>query len=118
MPAKLPQIPDFKSLRFRKTLSIPSLLKKVKTSFNNIKDHRKKKPDYSLVDVLMSGLAIFGLKCPSLLDFETKRKEKNVKHNLHTLYGGNRSETPSPNTCLHSIVVPELPLSNPWNLFR
>jgi hypothetical protein len=86
MPAKLPKIPDIKSLRFRKTLSIPSLLKKVKASFNKVKDHRKKKPDYSLVDVLMSGLAIFGLKCPSLLDFETKRKEKNVNHNLQTLY--------------------------------
>lgn len=87
MPAKLPQIPDFKSLRFRKTLSIPSLLKKVKASFDKVKDHRKKKPDYSLVDVLMSGLAIFGLKCSSLLDFETKRKEKHAKHNLHKLYG-------------------------------
>jgi hypothetical protein len=48
MPAKLPKIPDIKSLRFRKTLSIPSLLKKVKASFNKVKDHRKKKPDYSL----------------------------------------------------------------------
>lgn len=87
MPAKLPQIPNYQSLRFRKTLSIPGLLKKVKAAFSRIKDHRKKKPDYPLVDVLMSGLAVFGLKCPSLLDFETKRKEQNVKHNLQTLYG-------------------------------
>ncbi|MEE4379455.1 MAG: hypothetical protein V2J55_18365 [Candidatus Competibacteraceae bacterium] len=45
---------------FRKTLSIPGLLKKVKAAFSKIKDHRKKKPDYPLVDVLMSGLAVFG----------------------------------------------------------
>lgn len=87
MPAKLPQTPEFRSLRFRKKLSIPSLLKTVSASFDKVKDHRKKKPDYSLVDILMSGLAIFGLKCSSLLDFETKRKEKNIKHNLHKLYG-------------------------------
>ena len=87
MPAKLPEIPDFKSLRFRKTLSIPSLLKKVKAGVSKIRDHRKNKPEYPLVDVLMSGLAIFGLKCSSLLDFDTKRKEAHVKHNLRTLYG-------------------------------
>jgi hypothetical protein len=35
----------------------------------------------------MSGLAIFGLKSPSLLDFDEKRKDKFVCHNLKTLYG-------------------------------
>lgn len=87
MPVKLPKIPDFRSLFFRKTLSIPILLKNIKNVFNGIKDPRKKKPAYPLADILMSGLAIFGLKCPSLLDFETKQKEERVKHNLRTLYG-------------------------------
>ena len=35
----------------------------------------------------MSGLAVFALKCPSLLDFDEKRREKRVKHNLQQLYG-------------------------------
>jgi hypothetical protein len=34
----------------------------------------------------MSGLAIFGLKCASLLEFDTKIRENRVKHNLKTLY--------------------------------
>ncbi len=35
----------------------------------------------------MSGLAVFGLKCPSLLDFDEKCREKRVRHNLRQLYG-------------------------------
>ena len=30
---------------------------------------------------------MFGLKCPSLLDFDEKRKDRCVVHNLKTLYG-------------------------------
>jgi hypothetical protein len=87
MPAKLPPPPDPKSLVFRKTLSIPSLLRMVRCSFSEIPDYRTKKSSYSLPDVLMSGLAVFGLKCPSLLDFDKKRDDKRVRHNLHQLYG-------------------------------
>jgi len=35
----------------------------------------------------MSGLAIFGLKYPSSLQFDKKRNEKLTKANLQTLYG-------------------------------
>jgi len=92
---------DYKSLHFRKTLSIPNLLKIVRTSFDKIADTRKKKSDYEFIDILMSGLAIFGLKCPSLLDFHEKQKEKRVKHNLKQLYGIN--ETPC-NTQLGNVL--------------
>ena len=34
----------------------------------------------------MSGLAVFGLKCPSLLDYDRKRQDSVIKHNLHALY--------------------------------
>lgn len=34
----------------------------------------------------MSGLAIFGLKCPSLLDFDKKRSDNVIAQNLHDLY--------------------------------
>jgi len=46
----------------------------------------------------MSGLAIFGLKFPSLLKFEElKNSEKKIRHNLQTLYG--IKQAPS-DTCL------------------
>jgi hypothetical protein len=34
----------------------------------------------------MSGLAVFGLKFPSLLKFDESKNETRVKHNLRTLY--------------------------------
>jgi hypothetical protein len=34
----------------------------------------------------MSGLAVFGLKCPSLLDFDKRRLDPTIKQNLHDLY--------------------------------
>ena len=34
----------------------------------------------------MSGLAVFGLKCPSLLDYDTKRSDEAVAQNLRDLY--------------------------------
>jgi hypothetical protein len=87
MPRKLPAIPALKNLNFRKTLSIPALLKNVRQSFEKIKNHRKKKTEYSLQDILMSGLAIFGLKYPSLLAFDNDRDKPRLKHNLQHLYG-------------------------------
>lgn len=42
---------------------------------------------YSLVDTLMSGAAVFGLKFPSLLKFDENRQEAHIRHNLQTLYG-------------------------------
>ena len=35
----------------------------------------------------MSALAIFGLKCPSLLQFDEEKKKNPVKLNLKNLYG-------------------------------
>jgi len=34
----------------------------------------------------MSGLAVFGLKFPSLLQFDEGREDDVIKHNLKTLY--------------------------------
>jgi len=39
-----------------------------------------------LADCLMSGLAMFSLKSKSLLEFDQKRSDKMVKHNLKSLY--------------------------------
>ncbi|MBS4166089.1 hypothetical protein NEOC65_001168, partial [Neochlamydia sp. AcF65] len=45
-----------------------------------------KKAKVPLVDCLMSGLALFGLKFPSLLKFDQRKEEPIIKHNLSTLY--------------------------------
>jgi hypothetical protein len=47
----------------------------------------KTNPDnISIVDCLMSGLAVFGMKCSSLLQFDDRREDEAIKHNLETLY--------------------------------
>jgi hypothetical protein len=87
MPKKLPEIPPLKDLKFRKTLSLPALLKRVRESFGEIKDPCKNRTDYSLQDILMSGLAVFGLKHASLLSFDNDRDKPRTRHNLQHLYG-------------------------------
>ena len=42
---------------------------------------------FTLADALMSGLAVFGLKYPSLLRFDGDQDEPIIRHNLKTLYG-------------------------------
>jgi len=45
-------------------------------------------PVYSWQDCIMSGLAVFGFKMPSLLQFEkAKSSEFSIRNNLRTLYG-------------------------------
>jgi hypothetical protein len=73
--------------KMRKHLSASGLLESIRISFSYIKDPRDKSASYKLKDCLMSGLAVFGLKSPSLLDFDEKRKDKIICHNLKTLYG-------------------------------
>ena len=61
------------------------LLNLIRNCFKKIKDHRiQVKTTYPLEDVLMSGLAIFILKFPSLLKFEQwyKQEKKALQQNL------------------------------------
>lgn len=78
---------------FRKHLSAPGLIKTVYTEFTKIPDLStfKRKPTISLTDHLMSGLAIFGLKCSSLLAYERQREETATEKNLRDLYHVNKS---------------------------
>jgi len=88
MPKKLPPIPDKSQLKFRKSLSLPGLLKNVKNEFDKIEEHRSGKVTFKLADVLMSGLAMFGLKYPSLLQFDkAAHNDEIVKANLKNLHG-------------------------------
>lgn len=74
----------------RKHLSAKGLLGLAREEFKKINPRklvkRTTKP-IELVDCLMSGLAIFSLKFPSLLQFEEQSKQVNlIKRNLKTLY--------------------------------
>lgn len=72
---------------FRKHLSIPGLIGSVYKEFCEIPDPRQSTRKTSpIIDHLMSGLAVFGLKCPSLLDYDRKREDPPTAHNLRTLY--------------------------------
>ena len=72
----------------KKSLSAPGLLGTLCRQFSKIPDSRKftRDPTITLKDHLMSGIAVFGLKCSSLLDYDRKRKDPAIAHNLKTLY--------------------------------
>ena len=74
----------------KKQLSAKGMLAKIRSVFEKIpepfRDQRGLKSKISLADCLMSGLAIFGLKFPSLLQFDEGRNNDVIKHNLMTLY--------------------------------
>lgn len=73
----------------RKHLSINGLLATVRTSFLKMPKENASRSDrkISLADCLMSGLAVFGLKFPSLLKFDDEKNDPPIKKNLSTLYG-------------------------------
>ena len=68
-------------------VSAPVLLNQVREVFEQIPDPRRYGQRVSLPDVLMSGLAVFGLKYPSLLKFDEQRREARIRANLKSLYG-------------------------------
>lgn len=70
---------------FRQMLSAPELLSSIRRGFEQVTDpieHR----GLTLADCLMSGLAMFGLKYPSLLQFDKSLNEEVVRSNLGSLY--------------------------------
>ena len=72
--------------RFRQTVSVSGLLKALRSCFENIPDNRRECL-IPLVDHLMSGVAMFGLKYPSLLQFDNDRFAEVTRANLRSLYG-------------------------------
>lgn len=81
-----------KPLKMKKYLSAAGLLALARRKFERIQDPATRAVSISLPDCLMSALALFGLKYPSLLQFdEDAREDEIVKHNLKTLYGVERA---------------------------
>lgn len=68
--------------KVRKHLSVDALLALVRSRFERFPD-RRCDPDISLPDCLMSGVAMFMLKDRSLLAFQGRRNDENMKN----LYG-------------------------------
>lgn len=71
-------------MKTRQKLSANGLFKRVKRSFEQVRDDRKGEVKIDLGDTLMAGFAMFSLKDPSLLAFDERRGEP---ENLHTVYG-------------------------------
>lgn len=75
--------------RLRKHLSTSELISTIYRSFLKIPEpgiKERAKREIKIVDCLMSGLAIFGLKWPSLLQYDEDRRETPIKRNLRRLY--------------------------------
>jgi hypothetical protein len=87
MARKIPPMPSRENLKFHESLSIEGLLKIAHGKMENVSEHRTGTPEYSMSNVLMSGLAVFGLKYPSLLQFDKNKDKLRIRHNLRTLYG-------------------------------
>ena len=88
----LPPLPGARKVR--KQLSADALYALLGQSFARIPDHRQFKPPIPLRDALLSAFAMFSLKDPSLLAFDQRRSDANLK----TLFGIGQipSDTPGP----------------------
>src|SRR5713101_1778556 len=75
----------FSARKARKALSADSLFRLVRDRFHRIPDARFGQPDIPLRDALMSALAMFSLKDPSLLAFDERRQDPT--DNFRTIYG-------------------------------
>ena len=69
--------------KVRKGLSADALYELVRKAFERLPDHRHAKAAIPLADAIGSALAMFSLKDPSLLAFDARRNDPNMK----TLFG-------------------------------
>ena len=95
----------------RKHLSADALYRMTRDCFKDIPDHRKNTGNIriSQTDALMSGLAIFALKHPSLLSFEEVIRNDTIKgKNIRNLFG---IKQPASDTQMRDILDPIKPES-------
>ena len=79
----------------RKYLSADGLIKIVQQSIQK-EAFKSCRSEYSWEDCLMAGLAIFGFKMPSLLQFEKNKSDMPIiRRNLRTLYGVEKAPSAS-----------------------
>ncbi|NOT78187.1 MAG: transposase [Bacteriovoracaceae bacterium] len=101
-------------IQTRKNLNIQALNRQLRAHFAKIKDPRKVK-SLPLVDIIMSGLAVFQLKIPSLLLLDDMRSEPLAHKNLKRLF--DIKQVPS-DTQLRDVLdrVPTDEFRNSFNL--
>ena len=73
-------------IKQRNDLNADTLFSLIRSSFENFKDHRSEMAQIPLADAFMSAFAMFSLKDPSLLVFEARRSDTNLK----TIYKVNK----------------------------
>ena len=71
---------DYPAHKVRKHLSADALLRLVRLTFAQIPEHRPPGSTLSLTNVLMAAFALFVLKDPSLLAFDQRRHDRNLKN--------------------------------------
>ena len=84
-----------------KRLSADALFRCIHHVFQGISDPRTGKPSISLPDALMSGLAMFALKDPSMLEFDQRRQQD--EKNLQMIF---RMENVPSDTSMREILDP------------
>jgi hypothetical protein len=99
----MPEVAMVGAFKPRKHLSADGLVALVRARFARLCDPRAGKPAISLADVLMSAFAMFALKDPSLLAFDQRRND----HNLRTLYGIERVPSDTQMRAIVDQVPPE-----------
>jgi hypothetical protein len=67
----------------RKHLHADALIGTLRSTFEELPDPTPHTSEVSLADTLMSGFALFALKDPSLLAFQKRRNDENMKHIYH-----------------------------------
>ena len=76
----LPPPPEKRVPQVRKHLSADALYASLRSGFGEIFDHRGREGPISLADALMSAFAMFSLKDPSLLAFDGRRNDDNMRN--------------------------------------
>src|SRR6266403_4346655 len=86
----------------RKHLSADALFGLLRNGFSKVPDHRSDGSKMTMADALMSGFAMFSLKCPSLLDYDKQRADANLK----TIYG---MQCPPCDSSMREVLDPLAP---------
>ena len=78
-----------------------NLIAILKKEFEKITLKTREVSSQRITDILLSGVAVFNLKYPSLLQFDESRNEELIRHNLKSLY---HIENPPSDTYMREII--------------
>ncbi len=80
------QYPDVVPLKTRKHLSFDPLIRQIRLRAKQLPETRdESNRGYSMADAVMSAVAMFSLKDPSLLFFQDRRNDENIKNQFRVL---------------------------------